>query len=367
MSQYGVLSLDGGGIRGVVTARLLEHIEQAHPGFVASTDLVAGTSTGGIIALAVKAGVPLKQITELYVKQGKTIFRDTLLDDMKDLGRLLGAEYSNKGLQMICRDVLGDRTMRDLAPSVLVTTFELAPPAPAHPNDAHTYRPWIIHNVAGTDEDGDTPAWKAAMYTSAAPTYFPSFEGKIDGGVYANNPSMIALAQTQDPRNSHRPELGAVRLLSLGTGTQSTVIKGDRHDWGIKQWARPLIDLMIDGVSGISDFQCRQWLGDRYARFNPVLPPGLRVGLDAADRADELAGWADLVAKSPEFRTHLDWLSKHWGAPISSQAPLADAGQRIRGMLGRGASPHVAEQATPIPAGSTPTIAGSRGPRLRRP
>ena len=115
-----------------------------------------------------------------------------------------------------------------------------------------------------------------ALRTSAAPTYFPAYQGYVDGGVVANNPSMAAVAQALDGRAAGRPLTDLV-LLSIGAGTEPKFIKGRKVDWGWGQWARPLISMMISGVMGVADFQCRQLLGDRYFRLDHVFADGIGI------------------------------------------------------------------------------------------
>ena len=111
--------------------------------------------------------------------------------------------------------------------------------------------------------------------------------------MFATNPSMCAVAQTQDPRNDARDrgDLAQLVLLSLGTGHALQYIEGS-HDWGQLQWVRPLIDLMLDGVNGIADYQCRHLLHDRYYRFAPTFEPGVTIGQDAVDQIPFLVDYA---------------------------------------------------------------------------
>lgn len=228
-------------------------------------DLVAGTSTGGILALAIAKGIDLSLVRELYEQKGGKVFDNSFLDDVLDLGTIIGAEYSNKKLTAELKRVLGaTTTLGQLKRRVLVTAFDLdnKDPNPAERN----WKPKIFHNVPvkrWDDNDAGILAYKAALYTAAAPTYFPAVDGYVDGGVYSNNPSMCALAQTQDSRNRFCPDLKDVVLLSLGTGTSLTYIKGENLNWGYAQWVKPLITLMMDGVNGIAYYQCKQLLGDR--------------------------------------------------------------------------------------------------------
>ncbi len=93
MPPYHILSMDGGGIRGLITAILLERLEQARPGFLAMIDLFAGTSTGGLLALGLASGKTPTQARELYEVYGKAVFKDTVIDEIRDIGSLIGADY----------------------------------------------------------------------------------------------------------------------------------------------------------------------------------------------------------------------------------------------------------------------------------
>ena len=172
-----------------------------------------------------------------------------------------------------------------------------------------SWKPKIFHNFPGNDSDGGELAYKVGLYTSAAPTYFPTVDGYVDGGVFANNPSMCALTQTQDARiGKLRPALADVVLLSLGTGTSLVYIPGTRLDWGYAQWAKPLISLLMDGVSGIADYQCQKLLGEQYCRLAPVFPPGVSYPLDAVKRVPEMVKFAEGI----ELTDTAKWLRKYW-------------------------------------------------------
>jgi len=267
MPTYRVLSIDGGGIRGLVTTVLLQRL-LAQPGlnnFLDLIDLVAGTSTGGLLALGIADQVDMAEVRDIYVNKGPEIFDDSWLDDLVDLGKLVGADYSIKPLGRELQKLLGDTTLGQLKKRVLITAFDLDN-EDSDPSK-RTWKPKLFHNFPGPNNDRDQLAYKVGMYTSAAPAYFPSVDGYIDGGVYASNPSMCALAQTQDQRYEPTPLLGDIVLLSLGTGTNLQYIKGQVHDWGYAQWVKPLINLMLDGTAGIADYQCRQILDARYHRL----------------------------------------------------------------------------------------------------
>jgi uncharacterized protein len=232
MPTYRVLSIDGGGIRGLVTTVLLQRI-LAQPGLnnlLDSIDLVAGTSTGGLLALGIADQVDMAEVRDIYVNKGPKIFDDSWLDDLIDLGKLVGADYDIKPLGRELQKLLGDTTLGQLKKRVLITAFDLdnEDPDPSK----RTWKPKLFHNFPGPNNDQEQLAYKVGMYTSAAPAYFPTVDGYIDGGVYASNPSMCALAQTQDRRYEPKPTLEDIVLLSLGTGMSLQYIKGQVHDWG---------------------------------------------------------------------------------------------------------------------------------------
>jgi hypothetical protein len=149
------------------------------------------------------------------------------------------------------------------------------------------------------------------MYTAAAPTYFPSVDGFIDGGVYANNPAMCALAQTQDKRYRPTPAIDEIVLLSLGTGTSLFYIRGKTLDWGYAQWIKPLISLMLDGISGIADYQCHQMLRKRYHRLAPIFPPDVSIPMDDVGKIPYMIQFAEGFG----LRSTVRWMRRHWLTP----------------------------------------------------
>ena len=304
MTKYRVVSIDGGGIRGLVTTILLQRIV-ATPGlenFLDSIDLVVGTSTGGLLALAIAHQIDLGEIRDIYVKKGPKIFDDSWIDDLVDLGKLRGADYDIKPLRRELRKIFGNTSLGQLKKRVLVPAFDLD-------NEGRTKRTWkLFHNFVGPNNDCTALAANVGLYTAAAPTYFPSVDGYVDGGVYANNPAMCALAQTQDKRYSPRPSLDEVVLLSLGTGTSLQYIKGRSHDWGYVQWVKPLISLMLDGTAGIADYQCQQILGQRYNRLAPIFPEGVTVPMDDVDKIPYMIEFSEKL----NIDRTLEWLGKTW-------------------------------------------------------
>jgi patatin-like phospholipase/acyl hydrolase len=308
MAKYRILTFDGGGIRGIVTAIILERLnsEEGLTGWLDSVDLIAGTSTGGLLALALAHGLDIGEIRSLYEEKGDEIFDDSWLDDIIDIGKITGADYDIKNLERELKRIFRQTTLAQLKRHVLITAFDLDNESPDPLK--RIWKPKLFHNFPGADSDGKQLAYKVGLYTVAAPTYFPSVDGYIDGGVCASNPSMCAFTQSQDSRLKNRPSIEDVVLLSLGTGTSLIYIKGKNLDWGYAQWAKPLVSLMLDGVAGIADYQCMQILGERYHRLAPVFPPGVSIPMDDIKKVPFMIEFAEKV----DIRTTIRWLKDNW-------------------------------------------------------
>lgn len=267
--------------------------------------MFAGTSTGGILALGLAAGLSPAQIRDLYVVNGKTIFDSSWAHDVVEVGGLAGAKYDNENLKRILQDTFGAKKLQDLGARVLVPSFRLdnqeADPA------KRTWSAKFFHNFPGPDSDGDCLLVDVAMATSAAPTYFPSYNEYIDGGVIANNPSMAAIAQVMDGRNqpSDRARPEEIRLLSVGTGLSLQYVAGKNLDWGDAQWIKPILNVMMDGSVGVADFQCSQLLGDRYWRLEPIFPAGRSFPMDDVSKIVDLIDFARAV----DLSDTLKWLA----------------------------------------------------------
>ena len=310
MSRYRILSLDGGGLRGLISARLMQRLND-HPditGWINDVDLYAGTSTGGILALALAIGISPEDICRLYKDKGGRIFDDSIWDDIRDLGKTIGADYSNKNLKSELKAFFGDKRLSDIKKKVMIPTFDLDNEA-SSPTE-RTWKPKIFHNFAGPDSDGRSLIADVALYTSSAPTYFPSADGYIDGGVYANNPTIVAIAQAISKRNrpAERAELDDLVVLSVGTGVSLTYIKGKTLNWGYSQWIKPLINVLMEGVAGISDYQAMQLLADRYHRLQIVFDPNETIPMDSVKKIDRM----DEIASAHDLSRTIKWIDDIW-------------------------------------------------------
>lgn len=307
MAKYRILALDGGGLRGLITVRLLQQLDNdpALAGWLDKVDLIAGTSTGGIIALGLASGKSLVQMGDLYQDKGPEIFDDSIWDDIVDIGKTVGADYSNRALKSELTRLFGKRKMRGLKRKVAIPAFDLDNEDPKQ----RRWKPKIFHNYSGKGTDKNELLAKVALYTSAAPTYFPAVEGYVDGGVFANNPAMIALSQaiSHKNRDDERAALDDISLLSIGTGESLKHIRGKSLDWGYAQWAKPLVDILMDGVAGISDYQCRQILEARYHRLQVVFRDE-KIGLDDVNKIPRM----DEIGRTHSVAGTKRWILEQW-------------------------------------------------------
>jgi patatin-like phospholipase/acyl hydrolase len=271
-----ILSIDGGGIRGIIPAVILARIEQLTSKPIAQLfDLVAGTSTGGILTLGLTIpktpGGELysaRNFVEMFEREGHRIFSRTPWRAIFTSDSLLGKKYSSRGIETVLAEYFGDSRLSHAVTDVLVTSYEIERRFPLFFKSASARR----------RPDYDFPARDIARATSAAPTYFEpmriptgtnsDYYTLIDGGVFANNPAACALVEA---RIAH-PDAARFLVVSLGTGSTTETVPVDqaRH-WGVLQWAKPLLEAIFDGVSSTVDYQLRELLPSGYYRFQTTL------------------------------------------------------------------------------------------------
>lgn len=307
MATYRILSLDGGGLRGLLTSTLLERIVEQFPSFLESVDLIAGTSTGAILALALAKGLKPKDISDLYRDKGPSIFQHTLFSDFEHGFGVVGAKYGTNPREDALQAVFGETKLEDLQKKVLVASVDLdsAIGPCSNPHFMPQWKAKIFHNFEGPGSDGGEYAVDVAMRSSAAPVYFPIYQGFVDGGLVANNPSMCALCQALHPEGAGRP-MAEISLLSIGTGITQEVITSLDGTWGLLQWAPSLVSLMMGASEGLPDYQCGLLLGSRYQRIQPHLQAA--IGLDDVKSLPVL----EQAAKDYDLADTARWITSNW-------------------------------------------------------
>lgn len=265
-----VLSIDGGGIRGIIPALVLAHLEK-RVGKPCSEifDLMVGTSTGGMLALGLSLrtddGEPLfsaKQLVSLYEEHGADIFEQSLWRKVRSIGGILEEAYSHEALEAILDRYFTSRVMADCGVPTMVTSYDIQNRRTVFIKSWHSEHAALLCS-------------KTARATSAAPTYFEPARMSwgeesrtlIDGGVFINSPSVSAYAEA---RKLFPGE--PIAMLSLGTGELTRPIPYEEaRTWGSALWVMSLLDCMFDGVSKAADHQMRLFLGENYLRLQTPL------------------------------------------------------------------------------------------------
>lgn len=268
-----ILSIDGGGIRGLFPAQYLANIEEATGKHINEFfDLIVGTSTGGIIALGLSVGIPARQIAELYEDKAKEIFKPTLSNRIfKKFGMVFKNSYTNKALINLLKSTFEGKKMRDADVMLCITSVnhdKAKPKVYKTPHDKKYH--W--------DEKLDM--WEIAQATSAAPLYFPpaNEDGyKLDGGIWANNPVLVGITEALH----HEIKLENIKILSIGTG-QNLYSGGDSifKCGGLMSWKTNILELFMSAQSYSAENIAKQLIkGDNLIRIN--FTSSKKIGLDS--------------------------------------------------------------------------------------
>ncbi|PIA46440.1 hypothetical protein AQUCO_01500169v1 [Aquilegia coerulea] len=274
-----VLSIDGGGIKGIIPGAMLAFLESklqeldgADVRIADYFDIVAGTSTGGLVTTMLTApnsdNRPLyaaKDINGFYVQQSPNIFPQNEINTT-------GPKYDGTYLRLLLEQMLGDLTIEQYLTNVIIPAF-----------DVKLIQPTIFTTLPTSfDISGNTKLSDICLGTSAAPTYLPAhyFEtvdsngntreyNLVDGGVAASNPTLIAMSLVSQEIINHNPDFSNIKpmdctrflLISLGTGTAkweerytaNMVSNWSMNDWLVSNGSTPLIDFYSNGQADMVD------------------------------------------------------------------------------------------------------------------
>ena len=282
---FKILSLDGGGIKGLYTAHLLRQCEfylaNGKP-LAAYFDMIAGTSTGGIIALGLGLGRTTEEIVSFYNTDGRLIFPPYPATKLGKTWRFVSSFFrpilNHEELEAALKRRFADDTLGQAGPRIVVPAFMM---------------PKTEIAVFKTDHHPDfrndhtTPAWKVARATSAAPTYLKGHEhsesGRIfsDGGVWANNPVMVAIV---DALTSYDITLDQIEVLSIGTGNPPFELSRNSVFAGLLAWRKVIMAAMFLTTDNATS-QALLLLGpDKVLRIEPS-GEAATIELDDFDRA----------------------------------------------------------------------------------
>ncbi len=305
-----ILSCDGGGIRGLISAAMLERLEQKLKQHEPSKrlidyfDIIAGTSTGSLIACGLAKGLNAREIKSLYIRRGIEIFPPFSEVAYNILLRIrIGFSqpiYDGKGLERVLKQELEEALFRDLAKPTIVTSY-----------DTYNRQAVMFKNTKPAHEN--IPVWEVCRSSAAAPVAFPGHkmtnqdflqdwkekgfkipqEGGIpliDGGVVANDPALCAIAERlrwneklpSNPKWSNaigQQKVGIEKIVvaSFGTGQNLNRIGNtEAREWGLLEWASPrrgipLLDVLFDGSSDAVSYVAEEILNSKHFRFQPHL------------------------------------------------------------------------------------------------
>jgi uncharacterized protein len=303
-----ILSIDGGGIRGIIPGQILVKLEEKLKKATSNEnariadhfDLVAGTSTGGILTCAylcpdlkgetntLRPKYTAEQVVGLYLERGDEIFNIPFKHRIRTSGGLLDEKYPADELEEALNDYFGDTKLSQLLRPCLITSYDIKR------RQGH----FFTQHDARKNEGWDYFVKDVARATSAAPTYFECSKVKsftninyplIDGGVFVNNPALCAYAEVH---NEFEVTAKDMAILSIGTGYEKQSYNYNQaKDWGMLGWIKPLISIMMSGVSEVVDYQLRQIYSavnapKQYLRINTEFPINVNSDMDDASQAN---------------------------------------------------------------------------------
>ncbi|GET35235.1 hypothetical protein PbJCM13498_40980 [Prolixibacter bellariivorans] len=268
--KFTILTIDGGGIRGLIPAKVLAELERElklqNPDkpLYEYFDLICGTSTGAILSIAIALGIPAKDLVQFYKEHAESIFPRWYLKVLPRKSRaILTSIYSNKTLRRKLKEIYTEANggkipiINDLKTNVCIPVF--------NGNDGQIN---VIKTKHSEDffRDYKLPAHEVALSSASAPVYFPphtfSFSNEfgegvnvnmIDGGIFANNPSLVGILEATGKLNQ---DFSDIRLLSLGTGKGKHIIKKSWKPKDIWYWLFPkprLLDIILDSQAQITE------------------------------------------------------------------------------------------------------------------
>lgn len=260
-----ILSIDGGGIRGIIPAIVLAEIERrTGQAIVNLFDLIAGSSTGAILAMSLatpdEQGNPrftAEEVARLYEVEGRTIFARSMWRAMQSLNNITTVKYPSYGIDSVLDYCFGDLNLSDALGNVLITSYEI-----------QRRQPWFFRSrKARYSVHCDFKMRDVVRASTAAPTYFEpaqvfhpeadDFFALIDGAMQANNPALCAFVEARDKN----PLIQDYLLVSLGTGfTKEPIDFEDARSWGLAGWSQHIMEIAFDAMSSTVDYQIRRLL-----------------------------------------------------------------------------------------------------------
>jgi patatin-like phospholipase/acyl hydrolase len=290
-----LLSIDGGGVKGVFPASFLTTLEDSVGGSIADYfDLIVGTSTGGIIALGLGLGLQARDLLAFYENWGPQIFGGSR--GWRAIRSVFRAKYSSAPLSRAAESVFGSRLLGESRKRLVIPSFNV------ETGEVHI---WKTAHHPRLERDYKCRAAEVALSTAAAPTYFPTYQSSsgtplVDGGMWANNPLMVGMVEAIGVLSWPRDSL---RVLSLGCTTAPLELKWARS--GRLAWAFKMVDVFMTAQATSACGMSQHLVPDRsnIVRISPIVAKN-RFALDRADDISALRGLGDFEARKalPQLR-----------------------------------------------------------------
>lgn len=295
--KFRILSIDGGGIKGLLTASFFDTLEKRLNKNIADFfDLIVGTSTGGIIALALANRIRVNGIVDFYLKFGPSIFKKRIIS--KFIGKSYGlfkSLYAIKPLKTALQEVFKEKTLHEMYEENNIAVCITA-------TNTRNCKPYVYKTPhhSKLKRQIDTPLWEVALSTSAAPIFFPivSVESKylVDGGLWANNPSLVALTEAMSQYFNKNIE--NISILSVGNiNSYSALQDFNSLEKGLAGWGKNIVTMTLDAQSAHVNFAMSQIFHGNEKQY-------LRIE-DRVDDPNQLAALSQLDNATEDNLRHL--------------------------------------------------------------
>ncbi|SEP44760.1 CBASS cGAMP-activated phospholipase [Mucilaginibacter sp. OK283] len=252
-TAFKILSIDGGGIKGLYSATILEHLEKKHGQISDYFDMICGTSTGGLIALALAQKIPISTICKMYQDKGGVIFptQSKIAGILKQI--MWKGKYSDKPLKDVLTSLFGDAKIGDSSNLLCIPSYNFTNAIPRVFKFDHNHLPGRDNNLSCVD---------VALATSAAPTYFPLCEIEsldnrqfIDGGVWANNPTMVGVIEALTYFVGKDRDFDSIEVLSVSSlNNASGKPLNLKRERSFLQWRNDLFETSLIGQSYFTNY-----------------------------------------------------------------------------------------------------------------
>ena len=314
-----ILAIDGGGMRGIIPVVILQELEKSirenggTDDIATYFDLIAGTSTGGLITLALSCGsalphvdmngsdqIELSALLNNYMTMGKEIFQAQT--SFFGLRQFVSDKYNSNNIQNLCKRWFGTETMENAKVPTMIVAYDLSK--------------GCQKIITSYGEGSDCPVWVAARSTSAAPTFFAPVAYKeellVDGGVVANNPALFAYFDAK----TLYPECEKFHILSISTGGAYHTMSIDSTK-GLMNWADQVSPMYSTAQKRTTDLVMRKMPDADYVRIDDPLPNPVKMDetnpaslnymkdqarISAKSHVEELNGFARLLVENMEVR-----------------------------------------------------------------